>query len=56
VTKRKHIEWFYQGARTLRAVARERGREDFLTTPEDWYLCPLCLDVLLTVDEFETGN
>ena len=56
MTKRKHIEWFYQGARTLRAVARERGREDFLTTPEDWYLCPLCLDVLLTVDEFETGE
>ena len=54
--ERKHIEWFDQGARTLRAVARERGREDFLTTPEDWYLCPLCLDVLLTVDEFETGE
>ena len=28
MVKRKHIEWFHTGARTLRAVARERGIED----------------------------
>jgi HNH endonuclease len=54
VVKRKHIGWFYRGARTLRAVARERGWEDAFPTGEDWYLCPLCLDVMLTVEEFET--
>jgi len=52
--KRKHIEWFYEGARTLRAMARERGLEDAFPTDEDWYLCPLCLDVMLTVEEFAT--
>jgi hypothetical protein len=56
VVKQKHIEWFYQGARTLRAVARERGFEDAFPTGEDWYLCPLCLDVMLTVEEFETNE
>jgi HNH endonuclease len=54
VVKRKHTEWFYRGARTLRAVARERGFEDAFPSDEDWYLCPLCLDVLLTVEEFDT--
>jgi hypothetical protein len=54
VAKPKHIEWFSRGARTLRAVARERGIEDVFPTDEDWYLCPLCLDVLLTVEEFDT--
>lgn len=32
---------------------RENGREDALPTPEDWYLCPLCLDGL-TIDELRT--
>ena len=54
MVKPKHIEWFYRGARTLRAVARERGFEDAFPTDEDWYLCPACLDVLLTVEEFGT--
>ena len=54
MVKPKHIEWFYRGARTLRAVARERGFEDAFPSDEDWYLCPLCVDVLLTVEEFAT--
>lgn len=54
MVKPKHIEWFYRGARTLRAVARERGFEDAFPSDEDWYLCPVCLDVLLTVEEFAT--
>lgn len=53
MVKRTHIEWFHQGARTLRAVARERGFEDAFPTNEDWYLCPLCLDGF-TVEEFDT--
>ncbi|MFI6993902.1 HNH endonuclease [Nonomuraea wenchangensis] len=52
----KHVEWFRVGARTLRAVARETGREDGFLTEEDWYLCPLCLNVMLTAEEFETGE
>ena len=54
MVKPKHIEWFSRGARTLRAVARDRGFEDAFPTDEDWYLCPVCLDVLLTVEEFAT--
>lgn len=50
----KHAEWFRLGARTLRAVARETGREGGFPTEEDWYLCPLCLNVALTIEEFET--
>jgi hypothetical protein len=53
VVKPKHIEWFYRGARTLRAVARERGIEDAFPSDEDWYLCPVCLDGL-TIEEFAT--
>jgi len=45
VVKRKHIGWFYRGARTLRAVARERGWEDAFPTGEDWYLCPVGAEV-----------
>jgi hypothetical protein len=56
VVKQKHAEWFYAGARTLRAVACERGFEDVFPTGEDWYLCPLCLDVMLTVEEFGTNE
>jgi HNH endonuclease len=56
VARQKHIAWFRQGARTLRAVARARGFEHVFPTDEDWYLCPLCLDVWLTVDEFDTGE
>jgi hypothetical protein len=56
VVKQKYIQWFRQGAHTLRAVARERGLEDAFPTGEDWYLCPLCIDVLLTVEEFKTGQ
>lgn len=55
MVKQKHVKWFHQGARTLRAVARERGL-DACPTDEDWYLCPLCIDVLLTVEEFKTGQ
>jgi HNH endonuclease len=53
VVKRKHIEWFHTGARTLRALARERGIEDAFPSDEDWYLCPACLDGF-TVEEFDT--
>jgi HNH endonuclease len=53
VVKPKHIEWFYRGARTLRAVALERGIEDAFPSDEDWYLCPVCLDGL-TIEEFAT--
>ena len=56
MVKQKHLQWFYAGARSLRALARERGFEDAFPTGEDWYLCPLCLDVLLTVEEFGTGE
>jgi hypothetical protein len=56
VAKQKHLDWFHVGASTLRSVARERGFEDVFPTTEDWYLCPLCLDVLLTVEEFDTGE
>ncbi len=54
MAKAKHLDWFSQGARTLRAVARERGFEQAFRTDEEWYLCPLCLDVMLTVEEFGT--
>lgn len=54
MVNRRHIERFDQDARTLRVVARERGREDAFPTGEDWYQCPLCLDVMPTVEEFET--
>jgi len=54
VVKQKHLEWFYAGARCLRALAREHGFENAFPTGEDWYLCPLCLDVLLTVEELGT--
>ena len=53
VVQQKHVEWFYRGARTLRAVARERGLEDVFPTAEDCYVCPLCLDGL-TIEEFTT--
>src|SRR5260370_40382262 len=56
MARQKHIGWFYLGARTLRAVARVRGFEDALPNGRDWYLCPLCLDVMLTVEEFATGE
>src|SRR5260370_42156106 len=57
MVRAKHIKWFHQGAGTLRAVARERGREDYaFPTSEDWYLCPLCSDTWLTVEEFGTGE
>jgi hypothetical protein len=57
MVRAKHIKWFHQGAGTLRAVARERGREDYaLPASEDWYMCPLCIDTWLTVEEFETGE
>lgn len=49
-----HRDWFELGSRTLRAVLAERGREALLPTDEDWYLCPLCVDVVFTVSEFET--
>jgi HNH endonuclease len=32
----------------------ERGWEDAFPTGEDCYICPLCFDVMLTVEEFET--
>ncbi len=52
----KHIEWFRQGAGALRALARERGREDYaFPDSRDWYLCPLCIDTWLTSEEFGTG-
>jgi HNH endonuclease len=56
LARAKHVEWFHRGAGTLRAVARERGREgSAFTTAEDWYLCPLCIDSWFTVEEFGTG-
>ena len=55
MAQQKHIEWFQRGARTLRALAREHGREDALPTREDWYLCPLCLDGM-TIEELDTGE
>lgn len=55
MVKQKHMEWFQRGARTLRALVRERGREDAFPTREDWYVCPLCLDGL-TAGELETGE
>ncbi|HEX6353601.1 HNH endonuclease, partial [Actinophytocola sp.] len=56
MAKAKHRAWFYQGARTLRAVARERGFEHAFPSDEHWYLCPLCLDIIFTVDELDTGE
>jgi HNH endonuclease len=55
MVRQKHIDWFRRGAGALRALARENGREDALPTPEDWYLCPLCLDGL-TIEELSTGG
>lgn len=55
MARHKHIEWFQRGARTLRALAREHGREDVFPTREDWYLCPLCLDGV-TIEELDTGE
>lgn len=48
-----HVEWFRHGARALRAVAREHGFEHLLPTDEDWYLCPLCLTTLFSVDALD---
>jgi hypothetical protein len=56
VVMQKHIDWFNLGARTLRVVARERGFEGALPGGQDWYLCPLCLDVALTVEELGVGE
>src|SRR6266571_4294099 len=55
MVRQKHIDWFRRGAGALRALARESGREDSLPTPEDWYLCPLCLGGL-TIEELGTGE
>jgi len=55
MARQKHIEWFQRGARTLRALARETGREDAFPTCEEWYVCPLCLDGL-TIEELDTGE
>jgi 5-methylcytosine-specific restriction endonuclease McrA len=54
MVKHKHVEWFHTGARALRALARERGFEDAFPTGEEWYLCPICLDVMFTVEELGT--
>lgn len=56
MVRQAHFDWFHAGARALRAVARARGFENVLPTEEDWYLCPLCLDVIFTVDELATGE
>jgi hypothetical protein len=53
---KKHIEWFKVGARAFRAVARERGKEDLLPTSEDWYIRPLCLDAIFTIEELTTNE
>jgi hypothetical protein len=42
--------WFTEGARALRAELRTRGLEDRLPSDEDWYACPLCLDILFTIE------
>jgi hypothetical protein len=55
VVRQKHVEWFRRGAGALRALAPENGHEDALPAPEDWYLCPLCLDGL-TIEELGTGE
>ena len=45
--------WFSEGARALRTILRERGLDHQLPTEEDWYLCPLCVGVLFTIDELD---
>jgi hypothetical protein len=42
--------WFIDGARNLRAVLSERGLATILPTDEDWYLCPLCLELAFTIE------
>lgn len=56
MAKQKHVDWFRQGARELRAIAHEQGKEHLLPSDADWYLCPLCLDGMFTVDELDTGR
>ncbi|MBL7500983.1 hypothetical protein I6A84_26505 [Frankia sp. CNm7] len=56
MARAKYVEWFWLGAGTLRAVLRERGLEDRLSSREYWYLCPLCLDAMFTVEEPDTGE
>ncbi len=45
--------WFAEGARALRVHLRERGKEHYLPTDEDWYLCPLCFQWAFTIDALE---
>lgn len=57
VTRRQTRKvWFTEGARALRSFLREREREHLLPTDEDWYLCPLCFDVIFTIDELDMAN
>ncbi|WP_045875796.1 HNH endonuclease [Pseudofrankia sp. DC12] len=56
VARPRYVKWFQLGAGTLRAVLRERRLEDRLPSGEDWYVCPLCLDSMFTVEELDTGE
>jgi len=42
--------WFTNGARALRAEFRVRGIEGQLPSDEDWYACPLCLNVVFKIE------
>jgi hypothetical protein len=41
--------WFTDGARALRAELCARGQEEQLPTGEDWYTCPLCLNIVFRI-------
>lgn len=45
--------WFVEGARALRADLRARGREGDLPGDEDWYACPMCLNILFRIEALE---
>jgi hypothetical protein len=39
------MQWFYEGASSLRLVLDRLGQADQLPTGEDYYACPICLGV-----------
>jgi hypothetical protein len=52
---RRRCGWAPVGGLTsFASIAKVRCRGEAEAHREDWYLCPACLDVLLTVEEFAT--
>ncbi|MEV0758119.1 HNH endonuclease [Streptosporangium sp. NPDC050280] len=51
----KYETWFILGARTLSSLLREHGLiQGVFSDSKDWYLCPLCIDMTMTIEEIRT--